>query len=74
MARLKPKIGDTLPNGALVIAVRNSENRTFVLCHWHKGGDPNGEYVSWMIDENWNAGNGIYGRDLAHAVECFNKR
>jgi hypothetical protein len=80
MARLKPKIGDTLPNGALIIAVRNIYaanglcERTYVLCHWHKGNNPDGEYVSWRIDEDWNAAFGMYGRDLADAVERFNKR
>jgi hypothetical protein len=64
--------GDTLPNGALVVAAKkwlNEPTGRIVLCLW------NSEYVTWKTDENGNAFWGSYfGDNFIGAVRDFEDR
>ena len=53
--RVNVDVGDTLHNGALVVAVREGCcGGRVVLCHWRN------HYVTWHIDDRANAYRGHY--------------
>jgi hypothetical protein len=70
-----PKPGTILDNGATVISARKGRNgNVYVLCHWDKGGNPDGEYVSWRLFLNDTTEFGHYHEDFFEAVTRFKER
>lgn len=67
--------GDTLRNGATVIACGEGEPQP-VLCLWNRGGAENIEYVTWMVDANGDAFWGHYfgRREFRAAAHDYLKR
>lgn len=67
------KVGDTLRNGAMVIAIqkraRHDDSR--VVLAYREGND---EYVTWVMDADGNTFWGHYFFDIAKAAADFAER
>lgn len=62
------KIGDKLPNGAIVLDIREKNCEIFILCLWKK------EFVSWGYDPQGGTYWGHYFPSLQEAMADFDKR
>lgn len=69
-------VGETLPNGAKVVAFSATHQKVVVLAEWEKGGLPNDgkEYITWQLDEKKNAYWGHYYSDFKDALADFEDR
>lgn len=62
------KIGDKLPNGAIVLDTKDRGFETIILCLWKK------EFVTWCYDEQGGTYWGHYFSSIQEAMLYFNKR
>jgi hypothetical protein len=70
-----PKPGTILENGAVVLTGMESRcGNIYVLCHWNKGGRPDGEYVSWRFFPDGSTEFGHYSENFFDAVNQFKGR
>ena len=64
------KVGETVKNGSVVIAVKKLSNKEIVLCLWNDITP----YVTWNCYDNGITENGHYHRNLMDAVKEFEER
>ena len=64
------KIGDTLANGAIIIAIVQPEWETYgvILAWWGS------EYVVWMLSPCGGVYNGLYTKNILHGAQGFTTR
>lgn len=75
MCKFKLEIGNTLPNGAVILDITppsDRNNLTVVLATWEKGASR--EWISWWCDSDGNCEVGRYSNSLPGAVAVYMER